>query len=287
MKNQKIRMLIPTGRMNAKLMPLLTECGYGVEESDRNYRPKCNIEDIEVKFLKPINIPNLIAIGRHDFGFCGVDWVQEHKAKVEVMLELGLNPVKLVLAAPAGMTLSKLKRRSKLVLATEYPNIAKKYLKSQKIDAMVLRTNGTTEVYPPDDADMIVDNTSTGSTLKANNLNILSTLMHSSTSFLVNKESLKNPKVKKHTENIAMLLESAIVAKKKVILEMNVGEKHLQKLLNVLPAMKSPTVQTLAGGKSFAVRSVVDKKQVGLLIPELKKVGATDIIESVLRKVLP
>lgn len=280
-------MLIPTGRMNAKLMPLLTECGYGVEETDRNYRPKCHMEDIEVKFLKPINIPNLIAIGRHDFGFCGVDWVKEHKAKVEVMMELGLNPVRLVLAAPNGTTKSKLRKRKNLVLATEYPNIAKRYLKEQKIDSMILRTNGTTEVYPPDDADMIIDNTSTGSTLAANNLDILDTIMHSSTSFLVNKEALKNLDVKRHAENICMLLESALVAKKKVILEMNVAEKDLEKLLNVLPSMKSPTVQALAGGKNFAVRSVVDKKAVGKLIPELKQVGASDIIEQVLRKVLP
>ena len=287
MKTPKIRMLIPTGRMNSQLMPLLTECGYHVEESDRNYRPRCQVDEIDVKFLKPINIPNLIAIGRHDFGFCGMDWVKEHSARVEVMLELGLNPVRLVLAAPEGTTLAKLKKKEKPVLATEYVNIGRKYLKKQGINAIVLRTNGTTEVYPPDDADMIIDNTSTGSTLKANQLAILDTLMHSSTSFLVNRELLKNSQIRKQAENIAMLLEAALVARRKVMLEMNVSKQHLDQLLNALPAMKSPTVQPLAGGLDFAVRSVVDKNQVGVLIPALKKAGATDIVEQVLRKVLP
>jgi len=113
MKNKKVRLLIPTGRMNGKLMPILEECGYGVEETDRNYRPACRMEDIEVKFLKPINIPNLVAIGRHDLGFCGNDWVEEHNAKCEVLLNLGLNPVRLVLAAPTGQTLAKIKRKKK------------------------------------------------------------------------------------------------------------------------------------------------------------------------------
>lgn len=283
----KTRLLIPTGRMNEHLLDLLDESGFGVAGGGRNYRPRCDDDEIEVKFLKPINIPKIVELGRHDLGFCGLDWVREHGAKVTVLKELGLDPVQLVLAAPEGQTLAKLRRRKNLVLATEYENISKRYLRRSKVQATILRTNGTTEVYPPDDADLIVDNTATGSTLRANKLDILDTLMTSSTCLVANREALKRTEVASKADHLVTLLTASLEARRKVVLEMNVVEKKLRKLLSVLPAMKQPTVQPLAGGYDYAVKTVVDRSDVRDLVPQLRARGATDILESPLRKVLP
>lgn len=287
MKNPpRLRLLMPTGRMNEKLLVLLAESGYGIEGSGRDYRPRCADASIEVKMLKPINIPKLVELGRHDLGFCGLDWVKEHQTKVEVVAELGLDPVSLVVAAPEGTTLASLKRRKNLVLATEYENLARGWLRRHKVRATLLRTNGTTEVYPPDDADLILDNSASGSTLKANKLTVLGTLMRSSTCLVANRDSLQQRPIAERIRQMADLLESTLAARRKVMLEMNVSEKNLERLVSAMPAMKGPTVQALAGS-GYAVKTVVDRELVRELLPKLKKLGATDILEMPLRKVLP
>ncbi|MGE4157481.1 MAG: ATP phosphoribosyltransferase [Planctomycetota bacterium] len=287
MKNTpRLRLLVPTGRMNEKLLVLLAESGYGIEGAGRDYRPRCADASIEVKMLKPINIPKLVELGRHDLGFCGLDWVREHQTDVEVVAELGLDPVSLVVAAPEGTTLASLKRRKNLVLATEYENLARGWLRRNRVRATLLRTNGTTEVYPPDDADLILDNSASGSTLKANKLDVLGTLMRSSTCLVANKTSLRQRAVAEKIRQMADLLGSTLAARRKVMLEMNVSEKNLERLVAQVPAMKGPTVQALAGS-GYAVKTVVDRELVRELLPKLKKLGATDILEMPLRKVLP
>jgi ATP phosphoribosyltransferase len=273
--------------MNRNLLEVLDEAGYGVASRDRDYRPRCRHPEVEIKFLKPINIPTLLELGRHDLGFCGLDWVKEQKARVDILLELGLDPVRLVVAAPRGQSLSKLRRRKQLVLATEYVRLAGGYLKKKNIRAYLLRTAGTTEVYPPDDADLIVDNTATGSTLRANGLEILDTLMTSSTCLIANRDSLKDPWLRRRAEDLGMLLTSVLLARRKVMLEMNVADAHLDKVLKILPAMKAPTLQPLAGGQDFAVKTVVEKEAVAGLLPRLKKLGVSDIVEMKVRKAIP
>lgn len=283
----KTRLLLPTGRMQKDLLELLSASGFGLKGNGRNYRPQCVDPELEVKFLKPLNIPRLVAMGRHELGFCGLDWVREHNAEVEVLLELGLDPVRLVLAAPEGETMDSLRARKNLVLATEYQNISQTFLKAQGIEATVLRTSGTTEVYPPEDADFIVDNTSTGSTLRDNKLDILATLMRSSTCLVADPESLKRPEVREKANHLVTLLKSTLDARSKVVLEMNVSNGSLVEILALLPAMKRPTVQTLAGGEAASVKTVVERRDVRELVPKLLASGASDILEFSLQKVVP
>jgi len=233
MKKNKIRLLVPTGRMKEDLSALMTDCGFGLKGSGRSYRPRCDDPSLEIKLLKPTNIATLVALGRHDLGFCGRDWIEESSAKVEIICDLGLTPVELVLAAPVGKTLSAIKKKKNLVLATQYLNITRRYLKKNKIDATLLLSSGTTEVYPPDDADMIVDNTATGSTLRENNLVILDTLMMSSTCFVANKDSLKRKDVREKAANMKMLMESALIARSKVMFSCEWFSKNHKKIRSV------------------------------------------------------
>ena len=281
---EKLRLLIPKGRIFDNVSRLFSEAGFPIALSDRTYRPAQGVDWIDAKIMKPQNVGELLELGSHDAGFTGVDWIRESGADVEDVLDLGFDKVRIVAAVPQDYDEAKL-RSKKLVVATEYVNIAEAWLKSSGYQYRILRTYGATEVFPPDDADMIIDNTSTGQTLKDNGLKIIATLLESSTRFVASHSALANPEKKSRIEELVMLFRAVLVGRERVMLEMNIPKEHFESLAS-LPAMRSPTVASLYGDAGFAVKIAVKKHEVPDIIPKLKKLGALDIVEYDLRKVV-
>jgi ATP phosphoribosyltransferase len=282
----KLRILIPKGRIFDNVARLFSDVGFPIYLADRTYRPVIGAEWLDAKIMKPQNVGELLELGSHDAGFTGTDWVQESGADVEEILDLGLDRVLIVAAIPSGVTEAGLKAK-KAVVATEYVNLAEGWLKSQGYNYRLVRTYGATEVFPPDDADMIIDNTSSGQTLRDNGLKIIATILESSTRFVASKAALADPEKRRRIEELAMLFKAVLDGRDRVMLEMNVTEENFNELVTGLPAMRSPTVAPLCGSDGFAVKIAVKKSEVPDLIPRLKKLGAGDIVEYDLRKVVP
>jgi ATP phosphoribosyltransferase len=282
-KMEKLKIVIPKGRIFDNVADLLISAGIYFKTEGRSYRPEVENEKIDIKIMKPQNIPKLVEMGARDIGFTGYDWIKEEKARVSEIMDLGFDPVKIVCAVPAKYSIKDMKKR-KIIVASEYENISKEFLKKKKYKFEFLRTYGATEVFPPDDADMIIDNTSTGITLIEHNLKIVDTVMESSTRFIANKEVMK--KKKKEIDKLKMLFKAVLDARKKVLLEMNVPKDKLTSLVNFLPCMRSPTVAPLYKEEGYAVKIAVEKSEVLDLIPKLKKYGARDILEYEISKVV-
>ena len=279
------RLAIPKGRIAEGVTRLLAESGLPLKASERSYRPVAGPGGPEVKLLKPQNIPQLVALGVYDAGFSGLDWVKESGAEVAELLDTGLDPVKLVAAAPVGTSEQSLKSR-KIRAASEYPNLAEAFLKARGFDFLLLKTYGATEVFPPEDADLIVDNCATGQTLRENNLAVLAELFGSTTRFIASPAALKDPEKGRVLRELAEVMRGVLDGRARVLLEMNVEAVRLEALVKALPAMKSPTVQPLHGG-GYAVKVAVKRDAVRDLLPRIRALGATDILEYELRKVIP
>ena len=281
----KLKMVIPKGRIYSNVMNLLNDSGFGVERAERVYVPRVEDSGIEAKIMKPQNIPKLVELGAHDIGFTGFDWVLETKANVTEILDLGFDRVKIVAAIPESLVGTDIKKRQ-MIVASEYERIAKQFLKREKYDFIFMRTYGATEVFPPEDADMIIDNTSTGRTLKEHNLHIIDTVTESTTRLIANKSALADPWKKEKIDEMKMLFQAVLDARERVMLEMNIPKDKFEEIVNNLPCMRSPTVSELHSEQGYAVKIAVKKTDVVKLIPFLKKHGATDILEYAMRKVV-
>jgi len=282
----KLRLLIPKGRIYDKIAGLLTEAGFPVALAERTYRPSMGADWIDAKIMKPQNVADLLELGSHDAGFTGIDWVKESGADVAEVMDLGFDKVKIVAAVPQESSDESL-RAKKLVVATEYVNLAKSWLEKSGYQYRILRTYGATEVFPPDDADMIIDNTSSGQTLKDNKLKIIGTILESSTRFVASHAALADPEKRNRIEELAMLFHAVLDGRERVMLEMNIPKDRFEAVANSLPAMRSPTVAPLFGDSGYAVKIAVKRSEVPDIIPRLKKLGAVDIVEYDLRKVVP
>ncbi|MBS9778651.1 MAG: ATP phosphoribosyltransferase [Gammaproteobacteria bacterium] len=280
-----LKMVIPKGKLFNKVEDILYETGIKITGNSRDYRPTCSDKQIEVKLLKSQNIPELVALGQHDVGFAGQDWIDEQQADVEVLMDLGFNPVNIVACIPESSDLTQLTKKP-IIVASEYKNLAKNYLDSLNIDYRLFRAYGATEVLPPEDADMIIDNTSTGATITANRLKIVDTLMSSSTKFIANKEALQDPIKKQKIDNLLLLMRGVMAGRERVLLEMNCVEETLNQVIAVLPCMRSPTINKLYKSDEYSIRSAVLTDEVSEIIPQLISAGATDILEIPIRKVL-
>ncbi|MDR0540173.1 MAG: ATP phosphoribosyltransferase [Spirochaetaceae bacterium] len=284
-----LRILIPKGRIYNNIAALFNDAGFQISLTDRTYRPRVSADWIDAKIMKPQNVGDLLELGSHDAGFTGADWIEESGADVETILDLGFDKVRIVAAIPAECDLETLHKKH-IVAATEYVNIARNYLHSKNYDFKIVRTYGATEVFPPDDADMIIDNTSTGQTLHDNGLVIIDTLLHSSTLFVASKEAMRSHEKRGRIEELAMLFKAVLDARERTMLEMNVNEDNYKALVAALPAMRSPTVSPLYNnGKEngYAIKIAIKRNEVSALIPRLKQLGAADIVEYDLRKVMP
>lgn len=282
---KKLRIAIPKGSIYESVVTLLVDAGIHIYKNERVYRPIVNDPELEIKILRPQNIPELIEYGSHDTGFTGKDWIVESQVEVVEVLDLKLDPVKIVSAIPENMDEKNL-RKKRIIVASEYERLTKNFLDKEGFRYRYVRTYGATEVYPPEDADMIVDNTATGNTLKEHKLKIFKVIMDSTTRFIASKKIIKDIWKRNKIEELKMVFQAVLDARERVMLEMNVPKDKFDAIVKILPCMRSPTVAPLYGEKGFAVKVAVKKNEVAKLIPKLKKLGATDILEYEFRKVV-
>jgi ATP phosphoribosyltransferase len=290
-----LRLGLPKGRMQDAVLRLLADAGVGVSLGSREYRPSVTFAGagIEAKLLKPQNIVEMIDLGSRDVGFAGADWVAELGADVIEVLDTGLDPVRLVAAAPqellakeSGPSLAALPRRP-LVIASEYERITRRWIESSGIDGRFVRSYGATEVFPPEDADLIVDITASGATLAANGLDIVAELMRSTTRLYASRAAMESSDSRACIERLVLLLQSVLEARRRVMLEVNVTSERLESIIAALPCMREPTIAALHGGGGYAVKAAVPRDQLARLIPELKVRGGTDIVVTATAQIVP
>lgn len=278
--NIPIQLGLPKGRMCDGVQKLMADAGCPVRTTARNYRAAIALEGFEAKLLKPQGIVEMLQAGRRDLGFAGADWVAELDADLVELLDTDLDRVRIVAAAPEDLLQGGRLPDRPLVVASEYARITQDWIARTDIDATFLRSWGATEVLPPEDADCIVDNTATGSTLTANRLEIVDTLMTSSTRLYANPRTLDDPERRGLIEDFVLLLTSVIAARSRVMVELNVDREALERVVRFVPCMREPTVAPLYSEDAFGVKVAVQRAQLSDLVPELKRLGATDIVVS-------
>ena len=288
---EKLKILLAKGRIYESVYELLNDVGISIHLPERTYFPTTNQKDLAFQVVKPQITSFLLSENKADLGFSGKDWVYENgvEDKVEEIMDLGFDPVRIVAAIPETKDLEALLKNS-VTIATEYQSLSKKWVESKKNKGTIFRTWGTSEGFVQDTEDamaqILIDNTSTGSSLKANRLKIVDTLMESSTRMYASKEAMKNPQKKQKILELKMLFEAVLNARGRVMLEMNVAKDKFDSLVKGLPSMRSPTVSPLFGDNGYAVKIAVNKCEVPTLLPKLQSLGATDILEYELRKVV-
>lgn len=288
-----LRLGLPKGSLQESTLKLFKKAGYNVTVGSRSYYPVFDDVEIEAMLIRAQEMAKYVDDGVLDAGLTGKDWILEQGADVKEIAELnyakgGLRPVRWVIAVPQDSKIKQVKDLNGKRIATELVGFTKKYLKSQGVKpASVDFSWGATEVKPPHLADAIVELTETGSSLKANNLRIVETILESSTRFISNKRSWKDEWKKQKMENIVLLLQGALAAEEKVGLKMNVNEKSLKRVMSLLSSMHSPTISQLSDEGWYALEVITEEKIVRDLIPKLKSIGAEGIIEYPLNKVIP
>lgn len=300
-----VKFALPKGSLEKATFDTLRLSGYTIRGEERTYRPSINDPEIELKVLRPQEIPVAVAEGLHDVGITGSDWVKETGADVEVLLNLEYGYVKLVLAVPKAWasvnSLSALLERiwaqgQTLRVSTEYLNIAADYIRANKTYQSLFGSQepsvvtpwwkrgvnprlsiylsfGATEAKPPENADAIIDLVQTGTTLEQNNLKAVETLMESSAVLIANKDSLKDPRKREKVYDILTLLKGTVEGKKKLHIFVNVRKENLEKLLAHLPALKKPTISPLADGDWYSVNTVIDRNDFLRLLPILRRLA--------------
>ena len=281
-----LKLAIPKGRMYDGVVSLLADAGIHISQTARSYRPHANLEGCEVKVLKPQNIVEMLHAGSRDLGFAGADWVAELDGELVELLDTGLDPVRVVAAAPAPFLIDGELPGQRLVVASEYERLTRTWISGRGLDAQFVRSYGATEVFPPEDADLIVDNTATGSTLVANDLEIIDTLMESSTRLYACPRALEDSSLLGRIEDMVLLVRSVLEARRRVMVEVNISEDRLQALLEVLPCMRQPTVSSLAGGEGFAVKAAVPRSDLPAVVPRIKAAGGSDIVVTRLAQIV-
>lgn len=289
-----LSLVLPKGSLEKATMQLFDAADLTVQRaSDRDYRASIDDPRIDrVRVLRPQEIPTYLEQGLFDLGITGRDWITETDADVVSLGELKYskatsNPVRVIMAVPDGApwrTVADLPEGVRI--STEFPAMTKRYLDRHGVKATVVPSYGATEAKVPDIVDVIVDLTETGSSLRKNGLRILDTLLTSYTELVANREAYEDAEKRAAMEDISLLLQGVIRARGTVLLKLNVAHGDLQKVLDIMPAMASPTVTSLAGGESNAVESVVAKRGVNTLIPALKAAGAHDILEIPIAKIV-
>lgn len=287
-----LRLGLPKGSLQESTLKLFKKAGYNVSVSSRSYYPDIDDAEIQVMLIRAQEMAKYVDDGVLDAGLTGRDWILEQGADVKEVAELnyakgGLRPVRWVIAVPEDSKIKSVNDLQGKRIATELVGFTRKYLKSKGIKADVDFSWGATEVKPPHLCDAIVELTETGSSLKANNLRVIETILESSTRFIANKKAWKDKWKKTKMENIVLLLRGALAAEEKVGLKMNVPESSFKRVMTLLSSMHSPTISQLSDAGWFALEVITDEKIVRDLIPKLRSVGAEGIIEYPLNKVIP
>ncbi|MFH1255703.1 MAG: ATP phosphoribosyltransferase [Candidatus Diapherotrites archaeon] len=288
---KKLTLGIPKGSLQKATMNLFKKAGYNIIVDERSYYPKIDDPEIDCILVRAQEMARYVAQGVIDVGLTGKDWIIENDADVVEVSELlyakqGLGKVKWVLAVPENSGIKSAKDLEGKKIATELVNVSKKYLQKNGVKADVEFSWGATEVKPPQLADAIIEITETGSSLRANKLRIIETVMESSTRLIANKKAWEDKWKKSKIRNIEMLLKGALKAEGMVGLMMNVSEENLEAVVKLIPSLKSPTVSKLYKLNAYDIFTIIEEKKVRELVPQLKKAGAEGIIELPLNKII-
>jgi len=302
---EKVKFAIPAGSLAKATFEILQRSGYKVSGQERTYRPTINDPMIDLKILRPQEIPVFVSEGLQDVGITGQDWIKETHAEVEVIQNLEYGQIRLVVAVPKSLSKSgsigdvmeNLWSKGKnFRVSTEYLNIASEYIKNNSAykkrfgasdplivtpwwrkgenpRAKIFLSFGATEAKPPEDSDCIIDVTETGSTIEANNLKIIETIMTSSAVLIANKKSLDDPQKKEKICDIMTLLKGVVDGAKRIHIFVNVRKANLQKLLTELPALKNPTISPLADEDWLSVNTIIEKDHLIELLPRIRKLA--------------
>lgn len=289
-----LKLVLPKGSLEAATLELFEAADLKVYRgSDREYRGSIRDPRIEsVAILRPQEIPTYVEDGFFDLGVTGEDWIAETGAEVVKVTSLDYSkqtdrPVRIVLAVPSNSGISspeEIKPDSRI--STEFPNLTREYFEKLGIPVRIFLSYGATEAKVPEIVDAIVDLTETGSTLRRHGMEILDVVLESRTQLIANPASYENPEKALAIEELTILLRGAIDARGRVLVKLNVREKDLAGVVELLPAMRAPTVSALAESGFFAVETIVSKTEVNLLIPKLKAAGAEDIVELPVTKIV-
>jgi ATP phosphoribosyltransferase len=300
----KVKFAIPAGSLAKATFEILQRSGYKVSGQERTYRPTINDPKIELKILRPQEIPVFVSEGLQDVGITGQDWIRETCVDIEVLQNLEYGKIRLVVAIPKGLSVNSISafmdalwnKEKNFRISTEYLNIATEYIKNNSAyrkrfgeseplivtpwwrkgenpRAKIFLSFGATEAKPPENADCIMDATETGSTLEANNLKIIETVMQSSAVLIANKKALADPQKKEKIYDILTLLKGVVDGSKRIHIFVNVKKANLQKLLRELPALKNPTIAPLADENWCSVNTIIEKDRLIDLLPKIRKLA--------------
>ena len=291
MSGNVLKLGIPKGSLEEATVNLFAKAGYQIKISSRSYFPSIDDDEIECMLIRAQEIARYVADGVLDAGLTGKDWIQENRVEVEEIADLvyskaSSRPVRWVLAVPNDSPIKSVKDLQGKRIATEAVNMTADYLKKHGVTASVEFSWGATEVKPPKLADAIVEITETGSSLRANNLRIVDTLMESNTKFIMNKDSFKDEWKKNKVDRLVLMLKGAMAANHKVGLLMNVPKKSLDAVLKILPPEVKPTLANLTDENWLDLTVILEEKLVREIAPDLKSAGAEDIVEFPLNKII-
>ncbi|MBI2949904.1 MAG: ATP phosphoribosyltransferase [Verrucomicrobia bacterium] len=292
MKNRSIlRFGLPKGSLEAATIEKMAKAGFNIQVSTRSYIPYVDDEELEIRLIRAQEISRYVEHGYLDCGITGHDWIMENGSDVHEVGEFLFSkatrqPARWVLAVPENSSIRSVKHLRGKRIATELVNLTRRHLRKHGVKAEVEFSWGATEVKAHELVDAIVELTETGSSLRANKLRIVDTLLVSTPRLVANHRAWKNQWKRQKIENLALLLQGALEAEAKVGLKMNIAEKNLTRLLQTLPALRNPTVSNLSQTGWVAVETIIDEHVVRELIPRLKAAGAEGIIEYPLNKVV-
>jgi len=287
----KLKLGIPKGSLETATIDLFRRAGYNITTSSRSYFPAIDDPEIDCMLIRAQEMARYVEDGILDAGLTGRDWVEESEAKVEAIADLvyakqSFGKVRWVLAVPEASPFHTVRDLEGKIIATELVATTKRYLAAHGVTAKVEFSWGATEVKPPVLADAIVEVTETGSSLRANKLKIIDTVIDSNTQLIVNTNSWNDAWKRHKLEDLRMLLDGAIAALGKVGLMMNVHQDCLKAVLQVLPALKRPTISHLSDEEWLAVNTILDESTVRDIIPRLKQAGGQGIVEYPLNKIV-
>ncbi|MCW4006758.1 MAG: ATP phosphoribosyltransferase [Candidatus Bathyarchaeota archaeon] len=306
----KIKFAIPAGSLSKATFEFFSRSGYKISGQERTYRPKINDPKIEMKILRPQEIPVFVSEGLQDLGITGQDWIKENRADVEILQNLEYGKIRLIVAVPEsigektsmGDFMEEIwSSGGNFRISTEYLNIASEYIKSipayqkrfgdqdpmmvtpwwkkgENPRVKIFLSFGATEAKPPENSDCIMDVTETGSTIRANNLRIIETVMQSSAVLIANKKTMQDPEKREKILDILALLKGVVDGSKRIHLFVNVQKENLQKLLDELPALKNPTIAPLANEGWHSVNTVIEKDCLIDLLPRIRKLAQGIIV---------
>lgn len=288
----KLKLGLPAGSLQNTTMEIFKKAGYHIHIGERSYYPYIDDDEIECVLMRAQEIPKYVEEQILDVGLTGKDWITETAADVLELTDLnyskrGLRPVRLVIAVPQDSAINKVEDLEGMRIATELVETTKRFLLDKGVNALVSFSWGATEVKPPLLADAIAELTETGRSLKANGLRVIETILVSTPRVIMNHISYNDSWKRKKVDRMITLLKGALLAEQKVMLKMNVHSDNLGKIIDLLPALRKPTISNLCADNWVAVESVVDEVKVRTLICELQEAGAEGILEFPMNKIIP